>query len=158
MPILIHEFDLSADLAGEDVGVGPFGHRLIGNVTGGDISGERLKGSITGAGADWLLIGADGYGRLDVRLTIRTVDGASVYFQYFGLLEVTPEVFAVMGGGGSPTEFADQYFFTNPRLETGDERYAWLNQTMFVAEGRVLPGPAVEYRIYRLANSPSVTR
>ncbi len=28
-----------------------------------------------------------------------------------------------------------------------------LNQTVFVGEGRVLPGPRAEYRVYRVANS-----
>ena len=35
------------------------------------------------------------------------------------------------------TAWGDQYFRTAPRFETGDERYAWLNQTVFVARGRV---------------------
>lgn len=45
-----------------------------------------------------------------------------------------------------------RYFFTNPRLECSDERYAWVNTTMFVGEGRLVAGPAVEYRVYRLEN------
>ena len=39
------------------------------------------------------------------------------------------------------------------RMETGDERYFWVNQTMFIGEGKFAPGPRVEYRVYRLANS-----
>ena len=35
--------------------------------------------------------------------------------------------------GGNGTDYGDQYFRTNPRFETGDPRYAWLNQTLFVA-------------------------
>lgn len=34
--------------------------------------------------------------------------------------------------------------------ETGDDRYAWMTQALWVGEGRVLPGPAVEYRLYRV--------
>jgi hypothetical protein len=153
MPELIQEFELRADLVSDDVGPGPFGHRIVANVSGGEVSGERLKGSITGASADWILIGADGFGRIDVRVTVKTLDGAFIYVQYYGLLEATPAVVAVLGGGDTPTRYGDQYFFTNPRLETGDERYAWINQTMFIGEGRLLPGPAVEYRVYRVANS-----
>ena len=62
----------------------------------------------------------------------------------FGLVELT----AVLGGGDTPTGYGDQYFFTQPRLETGDERYAWVNRTMFLGEGRLLPGPRVEYRVH----------
>jgi hypothetical protein len=76
-----------------------------------------------------------------------------IYVQYQGVVEITEGMAAVLGGGDTPTEYGDQYFFTTPRLETGDERYAWVNQTVFVSEGRLLPGPRVEYRVYRVANS-----
>jgi Protein of unknown function (DUF3237) len=48
--------------------------------------------------------------------------------------------------------YGDQYFFTNPRLETGDERYKWVNQAQFPGQGRLVPGPTVEYRVYRVEN------
>ena len=48
--------------------------------------------------------------------------------------------------------YGGQYFFTNPRLETGDERYKWVNQTQFLGQGRLVPGPTVEYRVYRVEN------
>jgi hypothetical protein len=41
--------------------------------------------------------------------------------------------------------------FTNPRLETGDERYAWVSTTFFVGQGHILPGRVVEYRVSRPA-------
>jgi hypothetical protein len=40
---------------------------------------------------------------------------------------------------------------TQPRFETGDPRYAWMNSIVAVAEGRVLPG-AVEYRVFQVVN------
>lgn len=154
MPELIKELEYSVDLAGvDDVGPGPFGQRLITNVTGGQFAGDRLKGTVVRPGADWLLVGPDGFGRLDSRVTFKTVDGALIYVQYFGLVEMTPEIMAILGGGDTPTNFGEQYFFVDPRMETGDERYSWVNQTVFIGQGRVLPGPRVEYRVYRLANS-----
>ena len=65
---------------------------MIATVSGGQVSGDRLKGTVVGASGDWVLVGADGYGRTDVRVTVRTVDGAIVYIQYCGLLEMTPAV------------------------------------------------------------------
>lgn len=154
MPELIKELEYRAELGEVDeVGPGPSGQRVIANVTGGEVAGDRLKGTIVGAGADWLLIGPDGFGRLDVRVTVKTVDGAFIYVQLTGLLEMTAGVTAVIQGGDTPTNFGEQYFFTNPRMETGDERYSWVNQTMFIGEGRLVPGLAVEYRVYRIANS-----
>jgi hypothetical protein len=153
MPKLIKEFEFYADLDRPDaVGDGPFGDRLIANVAGGQFDGDRLKGAIVDAGADWLLIGKDGFDRDDVRLTFKTVDGALIYVQYFGLVERTPAIVAVLSGGDTPTNFGDQYLFINPRLETGDERYSWVNQTLFLGEGRVVPGPRIEFRVYRVAN------
>jgi hypothetical protein len=152
-PQLVEEFEFYADLEVIDVGSGPFGQRAIATFTGGELTGERLKGTLVGAGADWALIGPDGFIRVDVRTSLHTVDGAYIYFQYSGLLEVTPAFIAINTGGGEPTGFGDQYFFTNLRLETGAERYAWVNRTMFLGQGRLLPGPRVEYRVYRVSDA-----
>jgi hypothetical protein len=47
------------------------------------------------------------------------------------------------------TDFGDQYFGTLPRLETGDDRYGWVNQTVMVGRGRLIPG-GVAYEVYRV--------
>jgi hypothetical protein len=152
-PRLVEEFSFYADIDVIVVGPGPFGQRAIATITGGELTGERLRGSLVGAGADWGLIGPDGYVRVDVRTTLRTFDGAHVYFQYAGFIEVTPAFIALNNGEDVSTGFGDQYFFTSLRLETGDERYSWVNHTMFLGQGRLLPGPRVEYRVYRTANA-----
>jgi len=152
MPRLTPELTYYADLAMDDVGPGPLGSRIIFNVTGGEFAGDRMKGSIVGAGADWLLAGPDGFGRLDVRATFKTVDGAFIYVQYFGLIEVTETIQGILGGADQQTSFGDQYFFTNPRMETGDERYAFVNTTFFIGQGRLMGGPRVEYQVFRLEN------
>ena len=36
--------------------------------------------------------------------------------------------------------------------ETGDERYTWVNESQFLGQGRLVPGPTVEYRVYRVEN------
>jgi hypothetical protein len=77
---------------------------------------------------------------------------AFLYAQYNGLIEVTADVQAILGGAVTPTEFGAQYFFTNPRIETGDERYQWVNRTMFIAQGRVVAAAAVEYKVFRVEN------
>ena len=90
-PRPVPEFEYYADVSGiHDVASGPLGRRMIGTIAGGDLVGERLKGSIVGARAEWLLLSSDGFGRLDTRTTFRTVDGAHIYMQFSGLLEMTP--------------------------------------------------------------------
>ena len=70
---------------------------------------------------------------------------------YPGLVEVTEAAEAALTGGSSGTNFGDHYFVTTPRLESGDPRYAWVNQTIFVGQGRITPGPIVEFQVSRIA-------
>ena len=96
------------------------------------------------------LVDDGGIGRLDVRGTLETHDGARIYILYFGVLEMNDGVQAALASGGS-TDYGDTYFMTQPRFETGDPRYAWLNAVVAVAEGRVLHN-AVEYRVFQVGN------
>jgi Protein of unknown function (DUF3237) len=148
---LEYEFALTAALSpAVPIGEVPLGNRRIREVTGGEVTGERLSGIVRPGGADWLLVGPDGWGRLDVRLTIDTSDGAHIYVQYAGVIEYTEAAQAANAGDRS-SDYEDHYFRTAPRLESGDDRYGWVNRTLFVAEGRLHPGPVVEYRVYRVA-------
>ena len=54
-----------------DLGQVPTGNRIIVDITGGTFEGARLRGTVHPTGGDWLLLGPDGLGRLDVRLTRR---------------------------------------------------------------------------------------
>lgn len=147
---LVHEFTFNATLKPPlPIGPGPIGLRMYYEVAGGEVTGERLRGTVLGGG-EWALIGPDGFLRVDVRAQVRTHDGAHLYVQYGGLLEMSPAVQKAIASD-TGTDYGEQYFFTNPRFETGDERYAWLNKTFFVGEGRVIPGPGVEYRVWRPA-------
>ncbi len=147
---LEYEFSYRAGLKPPvQIGAGPFGNRSFFEVTDGSFEGRRMKGKILTGGGDWLLAGADGFSRLDVRAQLLTDDGAAIYVYYTGLVEMSEKVASALTAGGS-TDYADQYFRTAPRFETGDPRYAWLNQSLFVAEGRVGPG-SVEYKVYRVA-------
>jgi hypothetical protein len=113
----------------------PAGTRVIFELESGEIKGDRLTGTLKGtAAADWLVIGADGTGTLDVRLLIETHDGALVFVQYNGRVDTaTP---------GAPT-------YATPRFETGDERYGWLNKVQGAAKGS-LDGSVLTYQLYEL--------
>jgi hypothetical protein len=131
------------------IGAGPIGTRMYYDVTGGEVVGERLRGKVLGGG-EWALIGPDGFLRVDVRAQVETHDGAYIYVQYLGLLGMNDAVQRAIETQGG-TAYGDQYFYTNPRMETGDPRYAWVNTTFFIGEGHIVPGLAVEYRIWRPA-------
>jgi hypothetical protein len=146
---LVYECTYRAELEPERlmVGPGPFGTRVVATVTGGWCKGERLNGRFAGAAGDWLLVGTDGFARLDVRGQLVTDDGAAIFLSYNGLLERNPRVVAAAGGG--ETQFEDQYFRTLVRMETGAPAYAWVNTSLFVGRGRIAPG-GVEYELFRV--------
>lgn len=148
---LEHEFTYIALLKPPvDVGAGPFGIRHYVEVVGGTVKGKRLNGKILGGG-DWILVGSDGCARTDVRVVLQTNDGAALYGQVTGILQNLPKLLEAWGKG-SKTEFSDHYFRAAVKLETGDARYSWVNQSIFVAEVRALTqsGPAIEYSVYRV--------
>ena len=101
----------------------PFGGRLIVDVTGARVEGPRLRASMIGtAAADWVTVSADGsIGALDVRVTLRTDDGALIYSEYRGRVR--------FGADGV------HQVYTSPRYETGDPRYAWLNGLQCLGKG-----------------------
>ena len=151
MPKLEYLMTYHADLKPPvEIGAVPSGNRRIFDVTGGQFEGPKLKGRILPSGGDWLLMGPDGVGRLDVRTTLETMDGAQIYLHYHGVLVINEKIFQALDSGGE-SQYGDTYFMTQPRFETGDDRYAWLNTIVAVGEGRVLPN-AVEYRVYQVLN------
>ena len=145
--LMTYRADLKPAVA---IGEGPSGTRRIMDVTGGTFEGPKLRGTLLPSGGDWLVTGADGVSRLDVRATFLTDDGAHIYAQYYGINIASEKAAAKRAGGGS-SDFGDAYFMTSPRFETGDPRYAWLNAIVAVAEGRGGPG-FVEYRVYQVVN------
>ncbi len=132
-----------------NTGDSPFGTRGLAVVTDGSFEGKRLKGKIWGSGGDWWLRGSDGVGRLDVRATFETDDGALIYVQYYGINR--PEAGRPISQPGETSDYGDAYFMTAPRFETGDERYTWLNGLVCVAEGK-RTAQGVAYRVYAVIN------
>ncbi len=121
---LEHLMDFKARLYAPVVNVGntPSGTRLIYSAADGTFEGPRLKGRVLPGGGDWPLADADGAMRLDIRVTLETDDGAFIYMQSQGIWRQDPS-------GG-------MYIKSSPRFETGDERYQWLNDYVYVAEAK----------------------
>src|SRR5918912_1831066 len=68
---------------------GPQGTRTIVQILGGRFEGPRLKASVQVPAGDWITNRADGSYKLDVRLTLRTDDGALILVTYNGIGETT---------------------------------------------------------------------
>ena len=115
----------------------PSGTRVIFEIVASRWEGERLRAHQRGvAAADWLTVGPDGTGTLDVRMTLETHDGALLLVQYGGRVDSS------RGFGGGPV-------YSAPRFETGDERYGWLNRVQAIAKGEVA-GNTVTYDVFEV--------
>jgi hypothetical protein len=114
----------------------PAGGRYIFEVGAVTIEGERVRATLKGrAAADWLVVGPDLTGTLDVRALLETDDGALVYAQYNGRVDLA-------AGANAPV-------YATPRFETGDERYRWLNKIQAVGKG-AYDGTTLVYELYEL--------
>jgi hypothetical protein len=141
--------ELMADLDDpQTIGMTPKGIRMIYPIVGGSVKGPKLNGEALAFGADWLVLRSDGVGELDVRATMRTDDGELIYAYYRGILKIDP---AIMGRvqNGEDIDPSQYYFRTTPVLETGSEKYSWLNQIICVGIGK-LEKNRVQYRIYQI--------
>lgn len=155
---LEHVMDLKARLYSPviDTGKGPFGTRYIYREADGTFEGPKLKGRVLPGGGDTPLADDDGTMRLDIRATLETDDGAFIYFHSQGVWRADPA--QQPPEEGKAAEFGDMYIMSTPRFETGDERYKWLNDFVYVAEGKVdmleEDGYLAEvtWRIYAVAN------
>lgn len=111
---------------------GPNGNRVILTVTSGSLVGPRINAAMPEgvAGGDWVTLRPDGTSSLDVRLCLRSDDGADLFVTYVG-------------------HNVDGVLKVAPRFETGDERYAWLNTAFTVGIGAPTPdGLGVSYELY----------
>jgi hypothetical protein len=113
---------------------GPQGKRTIVQIVGGRFEGPRVKATVQAPSGDWITNRADGSYRLDVRLTLKTDDGALILVTYNGIGQTTD--------AGASLRAA-------PLFETGDSRYAWMTRLQAVAVGERV-GTALSYDIFAL--------
>jgi hypothetical protein len=145
-------FDIVVDLNPRlGIGDGPFGRRILFGAAGGSFEGPKLRGEVVPGGGDWALFRADGAMSLDVRLTLRTDDGALVQMTYGGRWITPAELRETMADPVKrhqvdPTHY---YFRTNPLFETGAKQYAWLNDIVCIGQGYLVEG-GVAYKVDRV--------
>jgi hypothetical protein len=130
-------------------GVAPGGSRQIWEVAEATLEGERIHATLAAPGSDWMAVSQDGFWRPNVRVAFETEDGAAILLHYTGLVEQT-EAFIAAAEEDRETDWDDQYMRMVLTFETSDERYAWLNESLFVARGRILGTGRVEYEVHRV--------
>ena len=104
------------------VGAGPKGERLVTDVLSATLEGENISATLaTNDAADWVTMSEGGkVAALDVRATFKTDDGAYIYAEYGGRMDVESGLLA-----------------TAPTFQTGSDKYAWLNRIQAVAAGAI---------------------
>jgi hypothetical protein len=133
----------------QQIGATPLGARRVVPVSGGEFTGDRLRGTVLPhAGHDWLLERGDGSFQQDARFTLETDDGALILMSYRGVRHAAPEVSARMARG-EDVPATDYYLRTAPFFETSAERYAWINKIVAVGVGSRIPG-GVTYDVYEI--------
>jgi hypothetical protein len=122
------------------VGQTPDAFRRIGVIQGGSFEGERLSGEVV-SGNDWQAVRTDSCIKLDVRLVLRTTDGALIVMTYQCLRAGPPELMEKLDKGET-VDPASYYFRMNPLFETSAPKYDWMNRIIAVGTGHRLPdGP-----------------
>lgn len=128
----------------------PWGATSIGYIASGEFRGPTLNGRVLPGGGDWPALSVDGENsyQVNVRAVWETEDGARIYVQYYGFIDVPPHLLgdAKQLATLDPSQY---YFRTAPTFRTGDERYLWLNKMLTVGIGRFTE-TGLGYRIYKV--------
>jgi hypothetical protein len=133
---LEHLMDFKARLYSPvlNAGKGPYGTRYIYRAADGTFEGSKLKGLVLPGGGDMPIADENGTMHLDIRVALETDDGAHIYLQNQGVWRQDPA--KPQRPEGEPADYGDMYIMSTPRFETGDDRYAWLNDSVYIAEGK----------------------
>ena len=91
--------------------------------------------------ADWQAVRTDSCIKLDVRLVLRTTDGALIVMTDQCLRAGPPSVIEKLDKGEA-VDAGSYYFRMNPVFETSAPKYDWMNRMIAIGTGHRLPdGP-----------------
>lgn len=115
----------------------PRGMRMIVDIEEVRWEGDRLKANqLAQPSGDWAVVSPDGTLNVDVRATLETDDGATIFVRYEGRSDYTQ-------AGRAPIIVA-------PLFETNDPKYAWLNKVQAIAKGRSTGMSELVYEVYEV--------
>jgi hypothetical protein len=142
-PGLVFAFEARVEVGAPlEVGQLPRGTRRIVPILRGTFEGPGIKGKVMPGGADWQMIGADGFSELDTRYTLETDTGRIIYVQNAGIRHASPDVMQRLLRG----EAVDPklvYFRTVPKFETSAPELQWLVRSVFIGTGERYPTEVV---------------
>ncbi|MCV7055685.1 DUF3237 domain-containing protein [Mycolicibacterium gilvum] len=145
-PALEHLLDIRIEFEAVQIFDTPVGRRLTYVVRRGRCEGPRIAGDILPGGGDWIVYGTDSVARLDVRVTLRTDDGAYVHVSSTGRVQMD-DAAAARFAAGELIRHDQMAAHSSPHFDTDDERYRWLNAVHTVAINQVSL-TEVHYRVF----------
>lgn len=117
---------------------------------GGWAKGPKIQGALLAPGGDWFRAMPGGNGRLDVRSTLKTDDGALIFLSYNGIMSHSKESYERFMKGETLSS-KDFYLAIAPTMQTSSPKYAWLNHVQCVGKVvgvKVGENSFVQYDIY----------
>lgn len=100
---------------------------------------------------------------IDARVAAISEDGKeNLDLEYYGKIKITKQIEDVIAARGksgiSKTEWGDGYYWVTPRIHSRSERWAWVNDAVFLACGKLALSTnkdgasvsTVSYRVYRV--------
>ncbi|MEM9726327.1 MAG: DUF3237 domain-containing protein [Pseudomonadota bacterium] len=122
---------------------------LIFNVVSSTVEGPGIKAEGMLPAGDWIHVRKDGSWKLDVRFSLMLDDGFPALVEYNGIVKMTPEQFE-KGQTEAGIDVDAVYFYATPYISTDSEKYAWLNDHVFIGKIVHFGGGKVVYDIFKL--------
>lgn len=142
-PSLTYAFSVRATLApAVEEGEVDGGRRRFIPITGGEVGGPALNGTVLAGGGDWQVIMPGDLTSIEARYFLKTADGTVIEVTNPGVRTAAPEVIEKLAKG-EPVDPSAYYFRTTPRFVVKDGPYAWLRRKVFVARGIRRPDSVV---------------
>ncbi len=143
-PPALHFFtELSVEVTPAiEVGATPSGQRRLIPIVGGTVTGDGWAGVVVPGGADFQRIVTPRLAELDARYVLETTEGERLFVQNRALRVADPADTQRLIRG-EPVDPARIYFRCQPLIETAAERFAWVNERVFVGTGMRLPDRVV---------------
>ncbi len=137
-----------------NMGTTPLSMLMYSVAESGSFVGPKLTGEVIPlSGGDWTRVRTDMSILIDVRICLKTQDGANILMTYKGVMAAnTPADFPYMIDAtkkDDPAGASRYYYRTLIEFETGDERYAWLNHKLAVGSGRLGDDQAI-YEVFAI--------
>ena len=124
--------------------------RLIFNVETTKLEGPEIKAEGIAPAGDWIHLREDGSWKLDVRFSVLLDDGNHALVQYNGIVMMTPEQLEIGQTDPNGIDVDKVYFYSTPYISTSSEKYAWLNNHVFIAKIVHFGGGLVVYDLFKL--------